>query len=212
MTQTLRRTMHQNDTDMANKTYLARSGEIEHSKTPKTVSVEQDFMTRGWPGLCGSPQTPHSNILQTQLHCRLAQKNTYASSRSRKVEPRDLIGLLRVNGESAGPASPIVSPPMASFRRPLRLLRRRGDSSPSRSSSADAAAEEGGYRQVSGIGRGNDDSSGGAREEGSATAALSLPPLARGGGAGARRKPRHVSAFRERILEERRARKEGPRR
>lgn len=48
-------------------------------------------------------------------------------------------------------------------------------------------------------------------------AALSLPPLARGGGGGgigggggarARRKPRHVSAFRERILEERRVRKE----
>lgn len=46
-------------------------------------------------------------------------------------------------------------------------------------------------------------------------AALSLPPLARSGGGGgggragrAGRKPRHVSAFRERILEERRVRKE----
>lgn len=89
------------------------------------------------------------------------------------------------------------------------MLSRRGDSSPSRSSSADAAATEGGHRKGARRDRGNADSSREARGEESVAAALSLPPLVRGGGEGARRrKPRHVSAFRERILEERRARKE----
>lgn len=50
----------------------------------------------------------------------------------------------------------------------------------------------------------------GAEGAGGATV-VSLPSLERGGGLGdarARRKPRHVSTFRERILEERRLRKE----
>lgn len=48
-------------------------------------------------------------------------------------------------------------------------------------------------------------------EGGGGATVVSLPPLERGGvleDARARRKPRHVSTFRERILEERRLRKE----
>lgn len=92
-----------------------------------------------------------------------------------------------------------------------RMLSRRGDSSPSRSSSADVATAEGAYRSGTRRNRGDGDSSREARGEGSVAAALSLPPLVGSGGGGAgprRRKARHVSAFRERILEERRARKE----
>lgn len=97
------------------------------------------------------------------------------------------------------------------LRKPRRMLSRRGDSSPSRSSSADAAAAEGEYRKAARRDRGDVDSGREAGGEEGVAAALSLPPLVRGGGeAGAarRRRPRHVSAFRERILEERRARKE----
>ncbi|CAN0428499.1 unnamed protein product, partial [Ectocarpus sp. 8 AP-2014] len=88
------------------------------------------------------------------------------------------------------------------------LLRRRGDShnsSPSRSSSADAPGNKGEHGQGA---RGGGEM--GAEGGGGATV-VSLPPLERGGGLGdsrARRKPRHVSTFRERILEERRLRKE----
>ncbi|CAM9554407.1 unnamed protein product [Ectocarpus sp. 12 AP-2014] len=88
------------------------------------------------------------------------------------------------------------------------LLRRRGDSrnsSPSRSRSADPPGNNGKHGQGA-IGGGQMGEEGG----GGATA-VSLPPLESGGGLGdarARRKPRHVSTFRERILEERRLRKE----
>ncbi|CAM9302603.1 unnamed protein product [Ectocarpus sp. 6 AP-2014] len=88
------------------------------------------------------------------------------------------------------------------------LLRRRGESrnsSPSRSSSADAPWNKGEHGQGA-IGGGQM----GAEGDDGATA-VSLPPLERDGGLGdarARRKPRHVSTFRERILEERRLRKE----
>ncbi|CAM9617023.1 unnamed protein product, partial [Hapterophycus canaliculatus] len=116
-------------------------------------------------------------------------------------------------------------------RRQLRLRRlqeeegqlgRRGDShpsSPSRSSSTDAAANEGLHRRGPMRREAGGDApypSADEMADGDVATALSLPPLARSGGEGvgewraARpgRKPRHVSAFRERILEERRVRKE----
>ncbi|CAM9887499.1 unnamed protein product [Scytosiphon promiscuus] len=100
-------------------------------------------------------------------------------------------------------------------RRQLRLQRlqeeegRRGGShpsSPSRSSSTDAAASERLHRRVTpkrepGGGASYPRVEAGA--DGGVGSVLSLPPVARAG-----RKPRHVSAFRERILEERRVRKE----
>ncbi|CAM9189778.1 unnamed protein product, partial [Ectocarpus sp. 13 AM-2016] len=88
------------------------------------------------------------------------------------------------------------------------LLRRRGDSrnsSPSRSCSVDAPGNNGEHGQGAIGGRQM------GVEGGGGATAVSLPPLERGGGLGdarARRKPRHVSTFRERILEERRLRKE----
>ena len=99
---------------------------------------------------------------------------------------------------------------LASGKPSRRMLSRRGDSSPSRSSSADAAAApEGEHRKGATRDRGDVESGREAREEESGAAALSFPPLVRSGGERARRRrPRHVSAFRERILEERRARKE----
>ncbi|CAB1098684.1 unnamed protein product [Ectocarpus sp. CCAP 1310/34] len=74
-----------------------------------------------------------------------------------------------------------------------------------RSSSTDAPGNNGEHGQGV-MGRGQMGAEGG----GGATA-VSLPPLERDGGLGdarARRKPRHVSTFRERILKERRLRKE----
>ncbi|CAM9827313.1 unnamed protein product [Ectocarpus sp. 4 AP-2014] len=87
----------------------------------------------------------------------------------------------------------------------LRTLGESRNSSPSRSSSADAPGNNGEH------GEGAMDGGQMGAEGGGGATAVSLPPLERGGGLGdarARRKPRHVSTFRERILEERRLRKE----
>lgn len=107
--------------------------------------------------------------------------------------------------------SPAVLSVFGLYGRPINLFSKRGDShpsSPSRSSSAGAVPAKGERR-----GGGARDLGGGNSGGETRVVALSLPPLGRGGAGGgadarARRKPRHVSTFRERILEERRVRKE----
>lgn len=101
----------------------------------------------------------------------------------------------------------------SAFRRPPRLLDRGGNShrrSSSRSSSADAAAVEPKPKRLRGGGGEDHDLAETSRYRDEADT-FSLPPIGAGGGEGwqrRRKQPRHVSTFRERILEERRARKE----
>ena len=124
------------------------------------------------------------------------------------MEPRSLITFNTATVPWRSPPLLIDAP---------RLLDRGGQShqrSSSRSSSADAAIESKSTRLGTkpkrlggGAGGGDDSAKRATRDEGDA---FSLPLISGGGNGGQqqRRKPRHVSTFRERILEERRARKE----